>query len=278
MIDRFPTKSHLERLVTQHAKDTGIAVVRLRRWISTMALLGALDTARDEHNNPLFVLKGGVALELRLGTTARATNDVDATFYGKGDQLEHVLATAFSIPISGFKFDPGQPVPIGTTGAMRFTTHLIYGRRPWATIDVELAVAKPPADLEYIPAIDIAHFGLTGPDRVAALSLRYQLAQKLHAVSQTFPTGENRRVRDIVDILLMRALVTDLGSVNQACHEVFDSRNTIAWPPAITIYPSWSAVHLQNCDAIGFNIRDIAEAVAEVDRFVIEIDLAGSNN
>ena len=34
--------------------------------------------ARDEHDEPVFLIKGGVAIELLLGLRARATKDLDA--------------------------------------------------------------------------------------------------------------------------------------------------------------------------------------------------------
>jgi len=166
-------------------------------------------------------------------------------------------------------------VPIGKTGALRFATRIKYRGRPSATIDVELAVAEPPADLELVPAIDIATFGLHGPERVAALSVRYQLAQKFHAVSQRFETGENKRIRDIVDILLMRGIVGDITDLHAACVSVFATRATHSWPPTITVYDSWPADHAKLCRQIGFTTTDIHQAVAEVHQFIAEIDRAG---
>jgi hypothetical protein len=40
----------------------------------------ALERARDETGAPLFLIKGGVMIELRLGLRARATRDLDAVF------------------------------------------------------------------------------------------------------------------------------------------------------------------------------------------------------
>ncbi len=72
-----PVKSHLEQLIGRHSRDHGVAADRVRRWVSTMALLGALERAVPAHASPLFLLKGGVAIELRVRTGARATKDVD---------------------------------------------------------------------------------------------------------------------------------------------------------------------------------------------------------
>ena len=70
----------LQRWVGELARQDGIAPARLQRWISFMVVAGLLEHARDETRDPLFVLKGGAAMELRLGLRARATKDFDATF------------------------------------------------------------------------------------------------------------------------------------------------------------------------------------------------------
>lgn len=47
--DQTPTqKAHLEKLVTHYAKLTDVAPERVRRWISVMVLLGALDRSRSQ--------------------------------------------------------------------------------------------------------------------------------------------------------------------------------------------------------------------------------------
>jgi hypothetical protein len=68
-------RSHLERLVQALSVEEGIAADRLRRWVSAQVLLGAL--GRDDDDVRRFLLKGGVAMELRLRLRARATRDVD---------------------------------------------------------------------------------------------------------------------------------------------------------------------------------------------------------
>lgn len=81
-------KAHLEKLAGHYAELTGLAPARVRRWISVMVLLGALDRSRE--SAPLFLLKGGVAIELRVGGVARATKDVDLVFWQEAFQAAAV--------------------------------------------------------------------------------------------------------------------------------------------------------------------------------------------
>jgi hypothetical protein len=102
--DQTPTqKAHLERLVAHYARRTGLAPVRVRRWISVMILLGALDRSRE--SDPLFLLKGGVAIELRVGGGARATKDVDLVFLGDPERLGEILDEDLDEPYSVFSFE-----------------------------------------------------------------------------------------------------------------------------------------------------------------------------
>jgi len=66
----------LERWLGEASKRTGVAAGRLRRWLGFMVVPAILDEARHaDDGEPLFLVKGGVAMELRVGTGARATKD-----------------------------------------------------------------------------------------------------------------------------------------------------------------------------------------------------------
>lgn len=70
----------LQRWVGELAREQGLAPARVQRWISFMVVAAMLDHARDENEDPLFVLKGGAAMELRLGLRARATKDYHTAY------------------------------------------------------------------------------------------------------------------------------------------------------------------------------------------------------
>jgi hypothetical protein len=274
MTDSLPTKSHLERLITRHAIDEPGTVARTRRWISTMAIVQALQRAHDDEVDSLFVLKGGTAIELRLQHGARMTRDVDATFHGTRRQLERVLEQAFAAPVSGFTITSSKPEPIGQTNAVRVTCKLAYRSRPWGTIDLELAIDDRPPEFEFVPAFDLATFGLEGPERIHALPAHTQIAQKLHAVSERFDHGDNQRVRDVIDILLLRAFAVDLALLRTTCVDVFDRRAKHAWPPTITVYDPWALEHARLCETINATPTDIIAAVEEIHDFIRAIDRA----
>lgn len=77
-----------QRWITETERHGGVAVARQARWVSFMVLAAMLDTVRDEDNEPLCLLKGGVAMELRLDLSARATKDFDVAFRRAVDPTE----------------------------------------------------------------------------------------------------------------------------------------------------------------------------------------------
>lgn len=69
------------------------------------------------------------------------------------------------------------------------------------------------------------------------LSVRSQIAQKLHACIEVFEAGPaNARFRDLIDVLLLRELLNpdDLLHVRAACVETFTLRDKHTWPSALT--------------------------------------------
>ncbi len=269
-------RSHLERLVQALSVDRGIAADRLRRWVSTMVLLGALERVGDDGHR--FLLKGGVAIELRLRLRARATKDIDIIVVcdGSADIVE-VLQDALAEPYLEFAFRVTNVRAIPNTAAQRMDVKLTFKDRPWATVQLE---ASPPeasaAEPELIDAISLTELGLSGPDEVACQSLRYQIATKLHAVTERFDDRENDRVRDLIDLLLLAELDPDLARVRTACLDIFASRSKHGWPPALTVEPSWPEQYEALAREQEFAIDELDEAVRLMRELIAEIDAAAT--
>lgn len=275
---RTPSQvSHLNRLLESYGRDTGVAPGRVRRWITMMVMVGALDRVQTDPEQPLFLVKGGVAMELRLREGARATRDLDMVFLGETDRLLAELDAALAEPYSLFTFERGPAEPIGTSSSRRLDVKLAFNGRSWATLKLEISPpeGRSGEEPEILDAISIEDFGLTGPEKVRCLSISYQIAQKLHACTEVFITGrENDRFRDLVDLLLLRALDGDLVAIRHACVEIFDTRREHAWPPSLTVPASWAEPHARLADELNFPIIDVNEAAALVTEFITEIDEA----
>jgi len=242
-----------------------------------MTLIGALDGVRADEQ-PRFLIKGGVSMELRLGLGARSTQDVDIVFRGGAYELLDALEQAFAKSYSGFEFRrKGEPQDIRDTGSKRLTLQVSFQQRGWQTLTVE--IARPEADeSDLVPsAISLADFKLDSPACVTCLSLRYQIAQKLHAVTEEPADGRpNLRHWDLIDLILLRVLLDeDLWRVREACVWTFEDRRTHDWPPTLKVPDAWNDPYRIDVRQISTDLPEDVQAAAEVVvEFIAAIDAA----
>lgn len=279
-----PSVGKLDKYVLAYANAEGVAVGRVRHWLSFMLLSGALDRAAQQPGGPRFILKGGVALELRLPGRARATDDLDIVVVCDEDDLVAALDTALSgVSDTGSGTTPAEPYlgctftrrpdihPLGDKGA-RVWVQIAYRSQRWATVQIDLA--RPDAsdtETERLGGIPLARFGLTGPRDVVCLSLRYHIAQKFHGMTKVpHDGGENDRFRDALDLLLLRDLVADdaLSAVREACEETFRLRAEHAWPPVIALPPHWRAPFAALAAAVKLPVTGLTDAESALQTFL----------
>lgn len=75
-----PSAGSLAKYVLAYARASDLTESRVRAWISYMITADILERATAT-GQPTFVIKGGVALELRLRDRARATKDLDIALH-----------------------------------------------------------------------------------------------------------------------------------------------------------------------------------------------------
>lgn len=263
----------LAKYVDAYAREHGTDVARVRRLISFMALSGALQEAALADGEPKFVLKGGVTLELRFRDRARATKDLDVILNADEgdllDEIESALATSYE----GFGFRRKGEEHRMPNGAMRIKVQVEYRGREWGTVEMDVAHREGETEVEFLEGIDLIHdFGIRGPEEIRSLSLRHHVAQKIHGATQPPPEGRvNERFRDVVDLLLMREIVTDYGALREACEEVFVRRATHDWPPAFAPPDTWRDAFARMAREIELPITNLDDAIREVRSFVAQI-------
>jgi hypothetical protein len=266
--------------VNAYARQTGVDVARVRRLISFMAIAGALrQAAPGEGGEPSFVVKGGVALELRFRSRARATKDLDVILNrDEGDLLE-CLEEALASPYESFTFRrKGEELRM-KNGAVRAKVQVSFQSREWGTVEVDIAYREGETEIDLLAGIPLLDdFGITGPEEIECLSLRHHIAQKLHGMTRPMPEGrQNDRFRDLVDLLMMREFVEDLSALGEACEEVFARRGTHEWPPVIAPPADWREPFARMAQDNDLPVRDLDAAVEEVRSFVNQIVAARSS-
>jgi hypothetical protein len=133
-MDGFPVKdkpphnvSVLERWLTEASKQTGVAAGRLRRWLGFMVVAAMLDKARHAADGePLFLVKGGVAMELRIDSGARATKDLDTAFRASMNAVTDHLDPALRAGYGDFTATRTELEPVKNTGAARCEIKLMW--------------------------------------------------------------------------------------------------------------------------------------------------------
>jgi hypothetical protein len=282
----FPVKdkppynvSVLERWLGEASKQTGVAAGRLRRWLGFMVVAGMLDTARHaEDGQPLFLIKGGVAMELRVNTGARATKDLDTTFRHNIEAVAAHLDPVLRTGLGDFTATRTELEAVKDTGALRCEIKLAYRGKSVVTVKTEIAAAEGSmgSEIDHVPGKSLDHVGLTGPATVPCVAIRWQIAQKLHACTEVLMEGENDRFRDLVDLQLLASLVTDeqWPNLRAACLEVFDGRAKQPWPPTVTVYSSWVAGYRALAEETHFSVLDVDAAADAVHQLIARINAA----
>jgi hypothetical protein len=239
-----------------------------------------LDGYRDDNGLSLFSLKGGSALELRFPGSARVSKDVDLVFRGSADGAVSALRSAMSQGWGLFTARVMDPEPLSipwlSVEGVRIDAKLSYAGKPYNTLILEVVTAVL-GEIEYVKSISLAPVGLEPPEAVPCLSLRYQIAEKLHACTDQLDGAHiNDRASDLMDLILIEDLVghqgLDFPSIRAACSEVFSYRDRHPWPPLVVVQPTWPEIWAGLVSEHGFYVTDINQAVHRVNNLVTAID------
>jgi hypothetical protein len=255
---------------------------RARRQLGYVALTAALMRhARDQHDQPLFLIKGGVAVELLLGLQARATKDLDATARLAGEEIDPRLRAALAHGWEGFTFRLTGLEQVRDTAALRGEVKVSYQGDPWSTVQFEVSPAEGESGEQIHwtanTFVDPEHLGLRSPGELPLVTIAYLIAQKLHACTDhTDPERPNDRYRDLIDLILVDRLVRaeDRAGVRDVCVEIFRLRAQHAWPPRITVLPEWAGGYQSLAQQLGFAPADVHQAAIDVQAIVARIDAA----
>jgi len=254
------------------AKHEGVLEARLQRRLSAIVVAEMLNRVDLNIDGPALLIKGGSALELRLGLqSSRSSKDLDAVVRGTLTAFLTQAAKVVTEPLAGFTGRlervrevnvPGMAVKPG-----QFDVKLQFKGKPFATVAVEVSAAEGNAAAEYdqVLAPPLGSLGIDDLPAIPCLSVRYQIAQKVHACTDPL-SGDlvNTRARDLVDILLLEPLLSgDLAGLKAACVDVFSTRARHPWPPPLTVPPGWEGIYRQAATGLQHRVPADVSAAAE---------------
>jgi predicted nucleotidyltransferase component of viral defense system len=230
-----------DRLKTEAAR-TGLPLARLRKQIAFELFLRRLVAVAPDR----WVLKGALALELRLKTTTRATRDIDL---GRGDDeqaaIEDLTAAQQLALDDFFTYAATRTDALADTDeftALRFHVTAQLAGRTFEQFTLDIGFTNSIADTtDTITTSDLLAFAGIDPFELPALPLPRHLAEKLHAYTRTYgSTGRpSTRPKDLVDILLIaHSEPIDARALRTALEATFAERGRRPLPARLTPPPT----------------------------------------
>jgi len=216
-----------------------------------------------------------VALELRLRNRARATKDIDLALFLPDASLALTLERALTgDPYQGFAFRRKREPLVLENGVVNMEFAVTYRGGIWASITIDVARGESgESNIDWLPAIPLTDaFGVTGPELLPCLPLGLHVAQKIHGMTLPPRAGKrNERFRDLIDLLLLEALVTDRRDLRITCEVVCQTRNTHSWPPPLELPDHWIEPVARQIRELNLPITDAQAGIAQVRQFVDRI-------
>ena len=221
----------LESRFKDIARKENIPLVRLRKQISFERFIARLQSVHPD----TWILKGGLAMQLRLGTQSRTTKDVDLLNKELSGDLYASLAEAASLDMEDwFAFEVGQEdkAPQDVFGGHRYHVRCLLDGRVFEAFHVDVGVGDLLVDnFDYLHFDALLDFADIVSIEVPCYPITQQIAEKLHALTREYESGGSTRVKDFVDILLLAGLADIEGTnLSKAIQSTFEARKTHPLP------------------------------------------------
>lgn len=228
----------LEARIKGIQQSKNIPLVSLRKQIAFERFIARLQAIQSN----TWVLKGGLAMQLRLGVQSRTTKDIDLLNRELPNNLFDSLVEIASIDIGDwFIFEVGQTgdAPEDEFGGHRFQVNCRLDGRIFERFHVDVSVGDLLVTdydcLHFDPILEFASIASTG---VPCYPIPQQIAEKLHALTREYASGRSSRGKDFVDILLLAGIGSINGSLlSRAIDTTFAVRETHPVPKTMPSLP-----------------------------------------
>lgn len=189
------------------------------------------------------VVKGGSALKLRFGDpSTRFTTDLDVARKADLESFAGELERRLEMGWNGFtgrlvKRSPAHPVGVPVGYVMQpYEVKLSYMGKSWLTVPLEIGHDEigDADEAEMGLAQDVAQLfdaiGLPAPESVPLMPLHFQIAQKLHGLTEE----RSERAHDLIDLqILVREGAVDFAKTRVTCERLFAYRRAQDWPSPV---------------------------------------------
>jgi predicted nucleotidyltransferase component of viral defense system len=269
----------LEERLRQRAEKDGEPLVRLRKRVvfeRSMVRLqqGALTP---------WILKGGFALELRIGNLARMTKDLDLTvdlgFFGEPTLSPSKLADCLREDLKRDNEDRfvfqvaeggGEEFPTQGVKSIRYSVETRLDGRRFDNIKIDVGVGDPLiTPLEEIEGSDLLSFAEIPVPLIRVTSRAQHFAEKIHALTRPFDDRINTRVKDLADLMLFTEHgLPQPNDLKNAVTRIFESRMTHEIPSTIGTPPeTWAGSYSAMASQLNLREKTIESATSRLNEF-----------
>ena len=271
----------LDDRLKAEAANTGLALQRLRKRVAFELFLRRLVAVAPER----WVLKGALALELRLKATTRPTKDIDL---GRRDDetaaIEDITAAQQLALDDFFTYAATRTDELSGTDeftALRFHVISQLAGRTFEQFTLDIGFTKSIGwTPDTIETSDLLSFAGIEPVRLPALPLPEHLAEKTHAYTSTYGplSRPSTRPKDLVDILLIaESGPIQAAALRQALEATFAEREHQPLPTSLPPPPSaWTEPYRRLATEVEIE-PDLSAAYVRAAAFLDPI-LAGRSN
>jgi Nucleotidyl transferase AbiEii toxin, Type IV TA system len=235
---------------------------------------------RLEHAMPgQWVLKGGMALEVRLGDRARSTRDLDLAVRQAGEDAVTIRdslieALAEDPEGDGFEFRVGLAKAIDLDEAgragWRFPVDARLDGRTFSNVRVDVvARTEEISTTDRVTLRSMLAFAGFPDHQIEAVDPAQHFAEKLHAFTRPHGDRANSRVKDLPDLLLLmdQGLAPTAGLLATVRH-VFAVRATHEVPTTLPNPPAdWAARYATLADELDLDEVTVEAAMARLRPF-----------
>ncbi|UCC50726.1 MAG: nucleotidyl transferase AbiEii/AbiGii toxin family protein, partial [Anaerolineaceae bacterium] len=220
-----------------------------------------------------WILKGGLALQLRLRDRARTTKDIDLLFLVEPNRVLGFLRDAVALDLGDwFTFEVGQPsgAPEQTGGGIRHTVHSLLDGRTFERFHIDVGTGDPLVEAaEYLTMPNLLSFAEIEPVIVPCYPISQQLAEKIHAYTKPHVSGASSRIKDFVDMILLAELGEISGQILTAAIEAtFRSAGDEDIPQMVPPPPRmWEGGFRRLANEVGLSDYSLESSYARIQRF-----------
>lgn len=254
--DAAAFRQALEKRLKARAAGEGARLARDRKRVAFDRFLARLNVTASDR----WLLKGGFALDLRLGERARATRDVDIEWQTAEDELLDALIDATSVDVGDYfaiQVERTTTPPDRLGGSHRFRVTAALAGRPFETFLLDVGLRSDTInEYDTLTTPDILAFAEIEPAHIRAITLERHIAEKLHAYTRRYGDDQpSTRAKDLVDLVLISDLASfEFSRLRNVIVRLFEARATHELPGSVPAPPTeWARPYRALAEEVGLD-------------------------